>query len=80
MTIPKTDEVLIEDLRRDAAIWFKDASLNDLNELIDRYLRSRKRLSKKTIDLLKEESEVERAIGSDDIATALELVIEWNND
>lgn len=39
MTIDKSDKVLIEDLRRDAAVWFKDSSLCDLEELIARYLR-----------------------------------------
>lgn len=37
MPVEKSDEVLIADLRRDAAIWFKDTSLNDLEELIARY-------------------------------------------
>lgn len=40
MLVEKSDKVLIEDLRRDAAIWFKDTSLNDLEELIKRYIEA----------------------------------------
>lgn len=39
MARPKDDKQLIDDLRREAATWFYNSALNDLETLIEAYLR-----------------------------------------